>query len=118
VPGGGLPARTDPQPLRQVYRDGVIVNVLNPKVGVFFLAFLPQFVTPGAAARPRLLVLGVVFLVLALTLDVAYALAGGALSTWLRRRPGARRWQRPVVGGVYLGLGAYAALSGGRLRSG
>ena len=57
--------------------------------------------------------LGAVFFGLALSLDVAYALAGGALSTWLRRRPGARRWQRLVVGGVYLSLGAWAALAGG-----
>ena len=104
--GAGAP------PLARVYRDGVLVNVLNPKVGLFFFAFLPQFLDPGAAARPQLLVLGGVFFVLALTLDVAYALGGGALRTWLGRRPGARRWQRLVVGGVYLGLGAYAALAG------
>jgi threonine/homoserine/homoserine lactone efflux protein len=58
-------------------------------------------------------VLGAVFFALALGLDVAYALAGGVVSSGLRRRPGRVRWQRVVVGGVYLGLGAYAALSGG-----
>ena len=63
----------------RAYRDGVLVNVLNPKVGLFLFAFLPQFLDPGAAARPQLLGLGGVFFVLALTLDVAYA-AG-------RRRP-------------------------------
>lgn len=79
----------------RAYRDGVLVNVLNPKVGLSLFAFLPQFLDPGAAARPQLLGLGGVFFVLALTLAVAYALGGGALSTWLRRLPRPWRLRRP-----------------------
>ncbi len=100
-----------PERLRRVYRDAVIISVLNPKVALFFLAFLPQFVEPTAPIS-HLLVLGVVFFMIAFSLDLAYAFAGGAISAWLRRRPSRLRWQRYGAGSVYLGLGAYAALSG------
>ena len=80
-------------------------------MALFFLAFLPQFVGPTAPIS-ELLVLGLVFFVIAFTLDLAYAFAGGAISGWLRRRPSRLRWQRIGAGSVYLGLGAYAALSG------
>jgi threonine/homoserine/homoserine lactone efflux protein len=109
-------AAASARPLTRVYRDGVLVNVLNPKVALFFLAFLPQFTTPGAdtaTTRAQMLVLGVVFFVIALALDVAYAVAGAAVSGRLRRRPGGSAWTRYVIGGVYLGLGVYAALVGG-----
>jgi len=106
------PARAaPPERLGRVYRDAVVISVLNPKVALFFLAFLPQFVGTTAPIT-QLLVLGLVFFGIAFTLDMMYALAGGALSTWLRRRPRRLRWQRFGAGSVYLGLGAYAALSG------
>jgi threonine/homoserine/homoserine lactone efflux protein len=122
-------------PLRRVYRDGALVNVLNPKVAVFFVAFLPQFTTPGAsaaAARWQMLALGAVFFALALAMDLLYGVAGGAVSHWLqtrrsRRSPHAsparprrgsqprpdrpRGWFRWAVAAIYLGLGTYAALS-------
>jgi threonine/homoserine/homoserine lactone efflux protein len=101
------------RPLRRVYRDGAVVNILNPQVALFFLAFLPQYVSPVTAARPQMFVLGAVFFVLALGLDTAYALAGGAVGRWLRRSAGHSSWQRYAVGGSYLGLGA--ALSGRRV---
>jgi threonine/homoserine/homoserine lactone efflux protein len=59
-----------------------------------------------------MMVLGAVFLVLALALDTAYALAGGAVGGWLRRPRGHSSWQRYAVGGTHPSLGAYAALSG------
>jgi threonine/homoserine/homoserine lactone efflux protein len=98
--------------LRRIYAQGVVVNVLNPKTALFFLAFLPQFVSPQTAPRPQMMVLGAVFFVLALALDTAYALAGGAVGGWSRRPRGHSSWQRYAVGGTYLSLGAYAALSG------
>jgi threonine/homoserine/homoserine lactone efflux protein len=104
--GTSTPAR-----LGRVYRDAVIISVLNPKVALFFLAFLPQFVGPTAPIT-ELLVLGLVFVAIAFSLDLAYAFAGGAVSSWLRRRPARLKWQRYGAGGVYLGLGAFAALSG------
>lgn len=100
-------------PLRRIYRDGAIVNLLNPKVLLFFLAFLPQFVTAGAStesARRQLLLLGALFLTLALALDIGYALAGGAAGRWLRRRGNQLTWLRWPVSAVYLTLAGYAAL--------
>lgn len=106
-------------PLWQVYRQGVVVNLLNPKTALFFLAFLPQFVDPargGVAAQ--ILVLGTIFLLLGGCMDLVYALLSGALGGWLRRRPAFLRRQRYVTGGVYLLLGAAAAATGtGRHRA-
>lgn len=104
------PARS----LLRIYRDGAIVNLLNPKVALFFLAFLPQFVDTGGSAEPagsQLLLLGAVFFVLALALDIGYALAGGAAGSWLRRHGNRIGWLRWPVSAVYLSLAGYAALA-------
>jgi threonine/homoserine/homoserine lactone efflux protein len=101
--------------LASTYRQAVFVNVLNPKVALFFLAFLPQFVDPARGpAWAQILVLGVVFLLIGLCLDLSYATAAGTIGHWLQRRPRALRWQRYTSGSVYLALGAAAALSGSR----
>lgn len=108
-----IAAATPTRSLRRVYLDGAIVNLLNPKVMLFFLAFLPQFVSPGApteSARNQLLLFGAVFLTLALSLDICYAVAGGAVGSWLRRRGSSISWLRWPVSTVYLGLAGYAAL--------
>ncbi|MEU8201494.1 LysE family translocator [Streptosporangium sp. NPDC049046] len=101
---------TPPQPLRAIFLEGVVVNVLNPKVILFFLAFLPQFVEPEAGAVPlQIAVLGGTLLFLGLLSDLIYAVAAGAVGGRLRNRA-------PLIGHfsgiVYLGLGVATALSG------
>jgi threonine/homoserine/homoserine lactone efflux protein len=104
------------EPLARVFSQGVVVNVLNPKTALFFLAFLPQFVDPSRGAVPaQIVLLGITFVVLALCTDGLYALLSGTAADWLRRRnenPRFRRGQRYVSGGVYLAMGAAAAASG------
>lgn len=103
------------RPHRRLFVDGAVLNVLNPKTAVFFVAFVPQFID-RSAVHPRLsvAVLGGLFIVLGLVSDGAYALVGGTIGTRLRRSPRARRRTDLVAGGTYLGLGALTALSGGR----
>ena len=105
-------------PLGRVFRDGVVVNVLNPKTALFFLAFLPQFVDPDAGpVALQTAVLGFVFVSLALASDSLYGLAAGTLGGALRRSrayAGARRW---VSGSVFVGLGLATAVSGSKAKS-
>ncbi len=103
--------------LVRAFLQGLVINVLNPKVALFFLAFLPQFIEPGRDATAQILVLGTMFFFVALIIDLAFALAAGALGNWLRRRPAFLRRQHQVTGGVYLMLAAAAAIAGdGRVR--
>ncbi len=107
------PGEQRPLRLRSVYLDGVAVAVLNPKTALFFLAFLPQFVRPAAGHVPgQILLLGLLFVSLAALSDSAYALLAGTAGRWLWRHPRFVRGERYVSGTVYLGLGAFAALSG------
>lgn len=108
------PTSIEPARLSRVFLQGAIVDVLNPKVALFFLAFLPQFVDPsGGAAWSQVLALGGVFVAVGLCTDGLYALLGSAAGTWLRcGSAGIRKGGRYVSGGVYLALGAAAAVSG------
>jgi threonine/homoserine/homoserine lactone efflux protein len=102
--------------LPRVFTQSVLVQILNPKVALFFLAFLPQFVDPSrGAAWAQIIVLGATLALLGLFTDGLYALLGGAAADWLRRRSagnGLRRARRYVSGGIYLALGAATAVSG------
>ncbi|MGW4421432.1 LysE family translocator [Streptosporangium sp. NPDC004631] len=101
---------TPPQPLRAIFLEGVVVNVLNPKVVLFFLAFLPQFVHPEAGSVPlQIVVLGGTLLILGLISDMIYAAGAGALGSRLRAHSNVLGY---FSGAVYLGLGVVTALSG------
>jgi threonine/homoserine/homoserine lactone efflux protein len=102
----------DARPLRRIYRQGVVVNILNPKTALFFLAFLPQFVDPnGPAPALQVIVLGMTFVILAFASDSLWALAAGTTSRWLRGNARALRAERYASGGVLVGLGAVTALA-------
>jgi threonine/homoserine/homoserine lactone efflux protein len=101
-----------PRQLRRAFLDGVVVNVLNPKTALFFLAFLPQFVDL-ARGRPeaQILGLGLLFVLLGAVTDGAYALSAGTAARWLRGRPRVLASERWISGSVYIGLGVVAAVS-------
>lgn len=106
-----LPSRS----LGRLYRDGFVVNVLNPKTALFFLAFLPQFVDPARGAVPfQIAFLGLLFTLMGLTSDGLYALVAGTAGGWVRRRSRYLDWERYITGSVFIGLGLTAALAGGR----
>jgi threonine/homoserine/homoserine lactone efflux protein len=101
------------QNLRRAFAQGIVVNVLNPKTALFFLAFLPQFVDPNAP-HPALQIafLGFFFALHGLVTDSTWALAAGAAGGVLRRSRRFLRAQRYVTGTVYIGLGVATALAG------
>jgi threonine/homoserine/homoserine lactone efflux protein len=98
--------------LGRIFRQGIVVNVLNPKTALFFFAFLPQFVDPSRSAAPQIAVLGLIWIALGLMSDGLYALLSGTVGSAVRRRPGFARGQRVVTGLVLIGLGVLAALTG------
>jgi threonine/homoserine/homoserine lactone efflux protein len=98
--------------LSRAFIDGFIVNVLNPKTALFFLAFLPQFVTVSAGAVPtQIACLGLVFCALGLLTDGLYALTAGSAAQWLRARRGVALTRRWIPATMYIGLGLATALS-------
>jgi threonine/homoserine/homoserine lactone efflux protein len=100
----GAPAST-----ARLFTHGVVVNVLNPKTALFFLAFLPQFVDPNAGpVALQMLVLGLTLVCLGVLSDGTYALLAAGAGNHLRNR---RRLER-LSGGVFVGLGVFAALAG------
>ena len=98
----------------RLYRRGVVVNVLNPKTAIFFLAFLPQFVDRDGPIRAQLAILGLVFVLLALASDALWALAAGSAAGLLRGSDRFLRIQRRISGTVFIGLGLATAFTGHR----
>ena len=97
---------------RAIYRSAVLTNVLNPKVALFFLAFLPQFVAPDAGSRvAAFLFLGAVFVFNGTLWCLVLVLGASALSGRLRRNPMGARRLRQATGAVFVGLGARLAMS-------
>lgn len=104
--------------LRRIFIQGVLVNMLNPKVAIFFIAFLPQFVDSSAPnATMQTLVLGMTLVSIGLVSDAIYALAGGSIGDVLRRRRSAVKATRIAAGSVYLALAGVAAITGTKVSS-
>ena len=95
---------------KRAFTQGIVVNVLNPKVALFFLSFLPQFIHPENG-RPAVqaLVLGLVFVGIGFFTDGTYSLAASSLRTVLLRGKTLPFVQRWVAGTVFIGLGLVAA---------
>lgn len=111
-----VPAADDAADTRaasRLFRDGVVVSVLNPKIAVFFLAFLPQFVsdTRGAVA-PQIFMLGLLYVMLAVITDGAYALLAASVRHWIDANFMRGPLPRYASGAVYIGLGVSTAVSG------
>jgi len=106
-------ASVQPESHWRIFSQGVLVATLNPKTALFFLAFLPQFVDGSRGpVAPQMLFLGGLFVLMALVSDSLYALTAGTLGKLLKGTSQLWRAERYVVGGVYVGLGLTAALSG------
>jgi threonine/homoserine/homoserine lactone efflux protein len=99
--------------LHRLYAQGIVVQAFNPKVALFFLAFLPQFIDPhrGSVAMQSLL-LGAMFILIGLCTDSTYALLAGTLGGWLRQQRAFAAVQRYVAGVVFVGLGLTTAFTG------
>jgi len=112
-----LQAATGERRLFRLFGQGVLVNLLNPKTALFFLAFLPQFVDPsrGHATR-QIFELGVIFALMGWCSDSMWALAAGTAAQHLRRNAWLRRAQRNVSGGALIALGLASAFSGSRAK--
>jgi threonine/homoserine/homoserine lactone efflux protein len=104
-----VPLRVRDGTRQRLFAQGVVVNVLNPKTALFFLAFLPQFVNPNRGATwSQVFFLGVLFMALGFVTDSFYALTAGTIAGALRRR---RKAFRYGSGAVFIGLGTLAALT-------
>jgi threonine/homoserine/homoserine lactone efflux protein len=101
-----------PLSLGAVYRQGVVTDLLNPKVALFFISFLPQFVDPSAGSPTlQILFFGLLFHVTGVPVNLLVALAGGRLATLLALRPSFARIQNWISGTVLVALGLRLALS-------
>ena len=106
---------SSPRPLYRLFTDGVLVSVLNPRIAVFFLAFLPQFVEPGRGPVPQqVLLLGLIYVALALVTDSGYAFLAGSLRHLLGGPVMQGPLPRYASGVLYIGLGVSTALTGRR----
>lgn len=101
------------KPLARLFTEGAIVAALNPKTALFFLAFLPQFISPAAGAVwLQILLLGGSFVLLGLATDGLYAIAAGSLRNLFRDSLRVLKAQKLVSGTIYIGLGVMTAVSG------
>ncbi|MCI4592257.1 LysE family translocator [Sphingobium sp. BYY-5] len=110
---GGLPPRSR----MRLFCEGFLVNLLNPKTALFFLAFLPQFVEVNRGhVATQIAFLGLVYTAIGVLTDSSYALAAGTAGRWLKRSPMYLKAERWVSGFVYVGLGLTAAFAGNQKK--
>ena len=99
-------------PAAALFRRGFIMNVLNPKVAMFFLAFLPQFVTPASGHIPlQMLLLGFIFMVQAVVIFCLIGYFAGSIGSFILARPRIGRYFDWLTAGVFASLGVRLALA-------
>ena len=101
-----------PQPLSTVFRQSVLGNILNPKVTLFFIVFLPQFVDPHGAQSVTLqmLELGLLFMLQTVVVFSIFGVCAGMIGGWLKRRPRVGVWLDRVAGATFIAIGIRVAL--------
>ncbi len=113
--GGGSDAELQVEAVRKrrLYMRGIVMNVTNPKVSIFFLAFLPQFIDPAkGAVIPQIMVLGALFIAATILVFGGVSLLAGAIGERLRNSAAARKFLNYMAGTVFAGLALKLALSG------
>lgn len=103
-------AEAAPAPALRVFGQALAVNLFNPKVILFILAFLPQFVDPGRPVLPQFLTLGVVFSLGGLVVNGLVGVMAGSLGQRMARSPGLGRWLNRVSATIFAGLALRLAL--------
>ena len=102
---------TQPEASSRFLMRGFIANAINPKVALFFVAFLPQFVNPQGPVGRQMVWLGLGFAALTLVIFVPLGFFSGTIGIWLRRRPGVSRWMGRLTGTLFIGLAIRLALA-------
>ena len=111
---GALTVEEDaaPIPARKVLASGVLINILNPKLTIFFFAFLPQFVSAGDGGNVlQMMQLSAVFMLLTFVVFAVYGLCAAAVRQHVISRPGVMTWMRRVFAGSFVALGAKLAFT-------
>jgi len=109
-----LPKNIERQSLWKIFWQGVITNVLNPKVALFFLAFLPQFIDPSKGnTYLQILLLGSWFNISGTVVNIVVAILFGKIGSWLQRSSWFVKWQGKLTGLILIGFGLKVALSSG-----
>ena len=110
--GGGFePRALEPAPDSVLFRQALLTGILNPKVAIFYLSLLPQFIDPArGSVLAQSLILGAVQLLIALPIDASWVLLAGTISRWFATRPTWVKIQRWALGGAFGVLAAWLAL--------
>ncbi|MCQ5365746.1 LysE family translocator [Anoxybacillus salavatliensis] len=105
-------SKTNHKKLWKIFYESVIVEVMNPKTALFFLAFFPQFITPSAGSVPaQFLLLGTIFIILAFINDSLYAILAASIRKWIVGKKGHAKVVNKVTGYLYIVLGIFSTFA-------
>src|SRR5690554_4488194 len=110
--GSSVDTRSGSPGRGELYRRGIIMNITNPKVSIFFLAFLPQFADPArGSVALQIICLGGLFILATILVFGGVAITAGRLRTWLMRSERTQLWINRLAGAVFVGLALRLATS-------